>query len=720
MNSYIRFCLVLHNHQPIGNFDHVIQQAYEESYLPFLEVFEQFPELNISLHTSGPLMEWLDQHHPDYLQRISKLVAAGRIEIIGGAFYEPILTMIPARDRVGQITSYTQWLSKRLSAEVNGMWIPERVWEQSLTADLAAADIQYCVLDDYHFRKAGISQEKLSSYFVTEDEGRTTKVFPGNEQLRYLIPFADPDQTINLLREQAERHPGSVAVFGDDGEKFGTWPDTHRHVYEQGWLRQFFQALTDNRDWLNTCTLGEAATQAAPAGKIYLPDCSYREMTEWSLPVSKQSRLDDLRHAFQDDPRWQDIQQFVQGGFWRNFKIKYPETNDMYARMMQVSHRLEESRAQHETSADWQQARQDLYRGQCNCSYWHGAFGGIYLPHLRNAVYQHLIAAEKRLDHLDEKPQLWIQSDVADFNFDGQNEVRLASNQLTAWIAPHAGGQLYELDVREICHNLQATIARRPEAYHEKVRRGAHQSHDQAASIHDRVVFKQAGLEQRLQYDQLKRNSLIDHFYDNDVRLEQIVQGQAMERGDFASGRYSTKLRKNPDRIQVQLVRLGNAWGIPLTINKAITMNASGELIQIAYLLEGLPQDRDLHFSVEFNLAGLPAGAGDRFFHRSQKQLGDLSKQLDLQGIYDLNLTDQWLGIDVGFKSSRPTGYWTYPVQTVSQSEAGFELVHQAVAVQPHWLIRGDAKNQWLVTIDLTLDCSIARSRHAAELSAVN
>ena len=62
----IRFCLVLHNHQPIGNFDSVFEQAYQDSYLPFLNVFEQYPDdLRISLHTSGPLMEWLDEHHPN-------------------------------------------------------------------------------------------------------------------------------------------------------------------------------------------------------------------------------------------------------------------------------------------------------------------------------------------------------------------------------------------------------------------------------------------------------------------------------------------------------------------------------------------------------------------------------------------------------------------------------------------------------------------------------
>ena len=116
MNQPIYLCLALHNHQPVGNFDHVFEQSYQDSYLPFLDVFERYESLKISLHTSGPLMEWLDAHHPEYLDRLADLVAVGRVEIVGGAFYEPILTMIPPRDRIGQIRDYTRWLESRLGA----------------------------------------------------------------------------------------------------------------------------------------------------------------------------------------------------------------------------------------------------------------------------------------------------------------------------------------------------------------------------------------------------------------------------------------------------------------------------------------------------------------------------------------------------------------------------------------------------------------------------
>ena len=169
--------------------------------------------------------------------------------------------------------------------------MPERVWEQSFTRDLVDAGIEYTVLDDFHFKSAGLGESQLTGHLLTEDEGRVLSVFPGSERLRYTIPFADPQETIDYLASIADEHPDAVVVFGDDGEKFGTWPETHKHVYDDGWLERFFDALVQNQDWIQVTTLAEAFDNVPPVGKIYLPDCSYREMTEWALPDRAAGRV---------------------------------------------------------------------------------------------------------------------------------------------------------------------------------------------------------------------------------------------------------------------------------------------------------------------------------------------------------------------------------------------------------------------------------------------
>jgi len=720
MPHTIRFIFVLHDHQPTGNFDNVFEQAYQDSYLPFLDVFERYGNLKMGLHTSGPLMEWLDARHPEYLERVAHLVAIGRIEIIGGAYYEPILSMIPPRDRVGQIGSYTRWLENRLNCQVRGMWMPERVWEQNMTTDLVAAGIQYTMLDDFHFKNAGLSEDQLHGYYLTEDDGNLLAVFPDSEPLRYLIPFGSPQEVIDYLGRIAHNQPGAIAMFGDDGEKLGAWPQTKKHVYEDGWLVRFFDLLSANQSWIQCSTPSEALESLPPVGKIYLPEGSYREMTEWVLPAEQLAEYAQVRREFEHDPRWPRISRFVRGGFWRNFKVKYPEANEMYSRMMMVSRRLQslvEGGARGELI---DQARTALYRGQCNCSYWHGAFGGVYLPHLRNAIFNQLIAADNLLDRASGRTEPWVEATADDYNFDGRQEVQLASNKLLALVAPSRGGHLYELDVRSICHNLGATLTRRPEAYHRKVLAGADGRND-VAGISDQVVFKQAGLDQRLQYDAYPRKSLLDHFFDNETTLPAIIQGDAPERGDFLQRPYEAKLRRKPNRMQVQLSAQGVALGQALKITKGLTLEAGSSILEIAYLIEGLPADRPLHFGVEFNFAGLPSGADDRYFYGDDHQrLGHLGSHLDLSDVRELGLVDEWLGIDVGLSMSRPAGVWTYPVESVSMSEGGFELVHQSVVVLPHWFIQADADGRWAMTMNLNIDTSLAESRmeHVAVVHA--
>ncbi|MCA9225797.1 MAG: DUF1926 domain-containing protein, partial [Planctomycetales bacterium] len=444
----------------------------------------------------------------------------------------------------------------------------------------------------------------------------------------------------------------------------------------------------------------------------------YREMTEWALPTELQLQYEDVTRQMDHDPRWDSLKRFVRGGFWRNFKVKYPETDEMYARMMMVSRRFEQARQNGAEGADYENARRCLYRGQCNCSYWHGAFGGVYLPHLRNAVYNQLIAADNLIDRATGKTGPRVEATVDDFNFDARQEIRLSNDKLTCLFAPSAGGQMYELDVRSICHNLLATLARRPESYHRLVRGGAEAGG--IASIQQEIIFKQQGLEERLHYDAHPRKSLIDHFYDNEATLESVQSVEAVERGDFATGVYESRVRRSPDRVQVQLSREGNAWGLPIRTTKAVTSQAGSNTLEIAYLLEDLPKDQVLHFGVELNFAGLPSGAEDRFFHRARgERLGHLGTALDLHEIESLGMVDQWLGIDVRLRVNRPTSLWTFPIETVSQSEGGYELVHQSVVMMPHWWIRGDETGRWSVTMMLEMDTSQAESRMKPAAAAV-
>src|SRR5262249_49359883 len=105
---------------------------------------------------------------------------------------------------------------------------------------------------------------------------------------------------------------------------------------------RFLDALRQARSWVRLCTFSQALDETPPAGRIYLPDCSYREMTEWTLPTPKLTAFQHLMHTLEHDSRLPDIKRFFRGGYCRNFRVKYPEAQEMYGRMMQISRRIQD------------------------------------------------------------------------------------------------------------------------------------------------------------------------------------------------------------------------------------------------------------------------------------------------------------------------------------------------------------------------------------------
>ncbi len=717
----VRLILALHDHQPVGNFDGVFEAAYRDSYLPFLEVLESYPQIPFVLHTSGPLLEWLVERRPEYIQRVRALVEAGRVEILGGGFFEPILTMLPRRDAIGQIRDFSDHVAATFGQPPRGIWVPERVWEPQLASTLASAGVEYTVLDDFHFRRAGLDDGQLFGYYLTEDEGRLLKVFPNCERLRYNIPFREPHESYEFLREVARDHPGATVVFADDGEKFGAWPDTHDHVYHNGWLRRFCDMIVGNHIWLHPTTFSQTLDTTLPLGKVYLPDSSYREMTEWALPAPRLLAYEAAARLADRSPEALALKPFAHaGGSWRNFKSKYAESDEMYARMLLVSERLERLSALPDADPDYLDvARQDLYRAQCNCPYWHGAFGGLYLPHLRNAIYRHLILADNALDEAQGLTGPRVSLEVNDFNLDARQEVRLENDRLIAFLRPATGGHLYELDIRHALTNVLATLDRRPEAYHGAIAAAAagHSTENlPGPAIQDKVILKQEGLDRLLIYDRHPRKALIDHVFADDTTLADLIAGRDVERGDFVNGAYLSRVRRSAEIVEIVMERPGLADGHGVRVRKTVRLVAGSPSLDVLYEWDDLPEGVPLLLAVELNHAAMAGHAPDRYYTDANgHKLGPLSTALDLPMGTGLTLNDEWLDLAIGLRWSRPAALWCFPIETVSQSEGGFESVYQSSAVIPRWVVTADQTRHWDVSLTWTFQPA---TRPNAEVAA--
>jgi 4-alpha-glucanotransferase len=279
-DASLAFCFGVHNHQPIGNFDGVIRDTTERAYHPFFARLKSRPEIRMTVHCTGSLLEWLQAHARPTFDLLGEIVASGRVELLTGGFYEPILAILPDTDKRGQIERLSEFLKAEFGVRPRGMWLAERVWEPHLPRALHEAGIEYVLVDDRHFALAGLEPDQIGGYYLTEDQGATLGVFPINQRLRHLIPFADVEKSIEYL---GERRGLPAVTIVDDGEKFGGWPGTHRLVYEEGWIDRFFDRVLAT-PWLRTSTFGDVVDVVPPVGRIYLPTSAYQEMGEWALP----------------------------------------------------------------------------------------------------------------------------------------------------------------------------------------------------------------------------------------------------------------------------------------------------------------------------------------------------------------------------------------------------------------------------------------------------
>lgn len=445
-----KVALVIHFHQPVGNLDTVVQQATDRCYRPFLETLAGYPGLKMTLHYSGCLLEWLETNASDVTDTIKALSERGQIELMTGGFYEPILAALPHTDQVGQIRMLTDHLARNYGADATGLWLTERVWEQDVIGAIGEARARYTVVDDTMFHSVGITDEDLTGPFVTDHGGRAVFVYAGDRRLRYLVPYKKVERILDHIHSGPDDR---LFVYADDGEKFGEWPDTYRRVYADGWLASFFEALITSET--EVVTLGEHAAQARARGRVYLPSSSYDEMMTWALPGPARLTVGKARRDLQrDDP--EGMLPFVRGAPWRAFLAKYPEVNQLQKRMLWVSKSLGHA-------GDPPEGLRELYRAQCNCAYWHGAFGGVYLAFMRTALWHHLMRAEAMVST---GPGAGIgEPIVADLDADARPEVLLTAPWGAAVVSPE-DGVLTELDDWSFGANLLAVAARHEEAYH--------------------------------------------------------------------------------------------------------------------------------------------------------------------------------------------------------------------------------------------------------------
>ncbi len=646
----------VHMHQPVDNFDEAVYRAVESCYAPFFATMRKYPEFCFNVHCSGWLLLKIERDYPELFADMKALADEGVVEYLTAGFYEPVLGSIPSCDRLAQIKRLSETIVKKFSQHPKGLWLTERVWESGLVSDIAKTGVEYVLVDDYHFIAAGFDKDNLNGFFLNEEEGVKVALFPISKSLRYAIPFKPVETVMETIKESA-LDDGAAIIF-DDAEKFGMWPGTNEWVYKKGWLKRFVETVLED-DGIVTSLFGDYLSQRRAKGIAYLPSVSYYEMGEWSLKADDALALERLRDEIGEERFNNEGIKFLKGGIWKNFFVKYEESNRLHKRMLECS----------KEAIDTPEYTDALYKLQTNDVFWHGVFGGLYLPNLRDNAYRYLIECEN-IRYRDLRVV-----ECADMDMNGYEEVKWLGKDVLLRFDSRYGGQLIEFCDRKNLFNFQNVLTRRKEAYHEKLFENAadrvetRSEEEGISTIHNAAHSIDETVREALVYDWYIKNSFIDHISDHSLDFDTFRKCSFKEFSDFANQPFETEIKD----YSVIFKREGGIYDyrkFDTLLKKKYDFKDNGFDFSIDIESDS---PHIYEYGIEMNLHF--ANLDDLLFEN--KPFGACT----CHEIRSFEIEDRYTDRVLRFEMDHFFSLISTQLQTVSQSEEGFELMVQGMSL---------------------------------------
>ena len=482
------------------------------------------------------------------------------------------------------------------------------------------------------------------------------------------MPFAPAGEAVAYLESLAAAGRQAAAIYFDDIEKFGIWPETHEWVYGKRLAARVRRGACSRRRGSRTPTLRRLSRGAsAPRGIVYLPTTSYIEMNEWTLPrqaapASTPRCVAREKAAGRYDAR----KAFLRGGIWRNFLSRYPEANWMHKRMLALSARLA---ALPPRPADTDELRALLHLAQANDAYWHGLFGGLYLPHLRRGVWRHLCSWRRGSTAVRRARALSASTSTTTASTSVLHQRRSCR-----WPCAMDGRRRWrEIDCYRLAQNFGDTLRRHAEHYHARSARdgaGPATAARGIASAHDRVRVQARDRSPPSSCPTPRARDAVPRHagwtptaacgggYRATRRRRGGHHGRMFE-ALVGAARIGKRIvaRRRDRRGAIARARTARAAGLrPRSTSRCRAATASRAAISSA--------------------GRSPAASGSRSISSEPSEVV---------------LDDRHMGGSVVLRLDPPARVTARPYHTVSQSEEGFERVMQSVTLDVEWTVAGDA-----------------------------
>ncbi len=641
-----------YNGLPFGSTDVEFEHAYQRSYKPFLTTLYKFPGVHAAIYYSGIVLSWLQEHHPEFLMLLNDMVKRSQIELLGGAFYEPILPLIPSSDRSGQIEMLTTYLRKRFGKRPRGIWIPELAWEPSLPTSLRNCGMEYTFLDEASFDAAGVPAKSRYQPVKTEDQGKAIEVYA---VLSRLTPSTvvgsftgngnaiDPSQYLKRVTTGVPSDEDAVLVVLDQGEALGLWDNGYERIYGDGWLAGLFESLLNDKR-LTTVLPRSVSQRSRRARRCYFGCSAAEALLQWWMPGAEAGTKETKQTLRKRSKA------LIPTGSFRQLLGRYPESTILYAKMMHVNILVNQIRGDRYRK---RAAREELWKAQSGHPYWHGKIDGIYRNSIRKAAYSALIEAEKIA-----REQGVFKQHISkeDFDMDGLDEYLIRGNALNVYVDT-VGGSIFELDHLPVSWNYLDTMARYEEPYHDTLLSGD--------------VF-----------DGAPRRGFTDRLEAHDLTMEEYLSGAEKESVRLF-GKVYRVIEYKRDQLEVALAANCDDT---LVVEKRYRL--SEDELSLRYLLrnEGAVAIKksfisELHLSFASN--------NEEFLQvRAHTVSGEVLTLRDIEGaeqVASFEARDLRNAVTITVTLGAPCALWSAPVITTWYSRSGPRVGYQCSLFAMRW-----------------------------------
>ena len=395
-----RISLVLgsHAHVPYGADTPEFENVYEYLMKPLVTSLYKFPKIQAALHYSGVLLHWVERSHPELFMLLEDMVGRKQVEMLGGGFYEPMLSIIPSQDKIGQIELLTTYLRKQFGKRPQGCWIPGFFWEQNLVSPLAACGMGFTFLGERQFALAGGAMAPS----ICEDQGKVITIFPVLQSMEESLAAGKGiGELMAALRDDCGRRGEGEAVVSIFPEGFGAEANESSII---SWCR-FFEELSCCENFVETVNPGKLMRNLKNMSKLYFPNSAGAEN---GIPP-------------------------------RRFIIENPEALRIYSKMIFTNVLINQLRGDKSRK---QAAHNELWKAQSSVLFQRTGRQGLHNHLLRNTAYSALLEAERIARDKGKSASSLVPFD---FNMDGEEEWLFQDAKINCYVQSSGGG-IFELD----------------------------------------------------------------------------------------------------------------------------------------------------------------------------------------------------------------------------------------------------------------------------------